>query len=158
MTAVLFPFGARLTTWLAATVFLVVAVRQRRWEPLLAGVAWMWSFEIAFQAVSLATGKLPVGPDGPIFYIVVGCPLVAWIVHRGIRPNPWVSAAALLVFVIWIASGFHVNGHTMTGFSPAAEALNEGAKTLWAAAWLVPLHPVRGRFAVRRPQLLDSRI
>lgn len=44
-----------------------------------------------------------------------------------------------LVWAVWIATGFHVNGHTMTGLDPSAEALNEGAKTLWALAYLVPL-------------------
>jgi len=155
---VLFPFGARLTTWIAAAVFVAVAARQRRWAPILAGVAWMWSFEMAFQTASLATDTLPLGPAGPIFYIVVGIPLVAWIVHQGIRPDPWVSAAALIVFVVWVASGFHVNGHTLTGFSPAAEAFNEGGKTLWAAAWLLPVLPGWRRSAIRRPRWSGSAI
>lgn len=139
MAWILFPFGARLTTWLAAGFFLGLAVKQRRWAPILAGVAWMWSFEIVFQAVSLAEDKLPLGPDGPIFYIVVGIPLVAWITYQGIRPDPVAAVVALIVFVVWVALGFHVNRHTMTGFSPGAEALNEAAKTLWAVAYLVPL-------------------
>ena len=57
----------------------------------------------------------------------------------GVRPWwPLVGLTAAL-WAIWMATGFHFNGHGMTGFSISAELFNETAKTLWALAYLVPL-------------------
>jgi hypothetical protein len=58
-----------------------------------------------------------------------------------------------LVFAVWVAAGFHVNVNErgLAGFDPTAEVLNEGSKTLWAAAYLVPLLSF-GPLRLRWPQ------
>jgi len=136
---VLFPLGVRLSTWLVATAFIGLAVWRRDWRPILAAWAWMTSWEAVFQTASIGFDRLPVGIDGPIFYIVLAVATVPVLVRYNIRPDWRVMGLAVAVFVVWVATGFHVNGHTMAGFDPAAEVLNEAAKTLWAVAFLLPL-------------------
>src|SRR5262249_9579006 len=80
---------------------------------------------------------------------LLGIGFVVYAARHGARPSLPLLAAALAVWVVWIATGFHVNGHTMVGFDPAAEALNEGTKTLWALAYLAPL--MRSRRATLAP-------
>ena len=139
MAWVLFPFGVRLSTWLAILAFAGLAIARKDWRPLLAGWAWITGWEATFQVFSLAFGRLPVGPDGPIFYIILGCVTVPFAARHGARPSLPILACAVGLLVLWLATGFHVNGHTTIGFDPTAEALNEAAKTLWAVAYLWPL-------------------
>lgn len=142
MSAILFPFGVRLSTWLAIAAFISLALAQRSRMPILAGVAWITGFEAAFQAISLTLGKLPLGPDGPIFYILLAAVAVPLTYRAGVRADLRILAVAVALMAAWVAGGFHVNGHTMTGFDPAAEAVNEAAKTLWALAYIAPLWAV----------------
>lgn len=136
--AVLFPLGVRLSTWVVLAVFVAVAVRRDEWPPVLAAAAWLTGWEATFQVASFASGNLPVGPVGPTFLVVVGAVTVPIVTRAGVHPDLRLLGVAFLVFAVWVATGFHVNGHSMVGFDPAAEALNEAAKTLWAVAYLVP--------------------
>ena len=142
---VLFPFGLRLTTLLTLGVFLALGVRDRRFW--LAGAAWIGGWEVLFQAAetvrSISRGGFhPTAWWVPVVVFgtyAVGCAFVIVAARKGARPSLIWLAAALAVFAAWVATGFHVNGHDMVGFNSLAEALNEGAKTLWALAYLVPL-------------------
>jgi hypothetical protein len=148
--AVLFPFGVRLSTWLAVGAFLALAAYRRDWRPLLAAIAWIWAFEVAFQITSIAAGHHGASAVGRLGYILIGVPVVvcatAWV-----RPDGWLLAAAALCFVVWISTGFDVNGHAMVSFDPIGEGLNEASKTLLALAYLLPLWWSRRAAATRSP-------
>ena len=147
--AILFPFGVRLSTWVAAAAFLALAAYRRDCRPLLAAVAWIWGFEIVFQLTSIAAEHHDASVAGRLGYILVGVPIIV-CVTAWIRPDGWLLAAAATCFVVWIATGFHVNEHTMASFDPIGEGLNEAAKTLLAVAYLLPLWRSR-RAAVTQP-------
>lgn len=142
---ILFPLGVRLSTWAALGVFLVLGVRDRRYW--LAAAAWIGGFEVLYQATNTSKDLIDTGFHPSVWWapvvvfgvFVLGIGFVVYAGRHGARPAFPLLAAALAVWAIWIVTGFHVNGHTMVGFDPAAEALNEGAKTLWALAYLLPL-------------------
>ena len=138
-TAILFPFGVRLSTWLAIGAFSGLAVSRRSWRPILAGWAWIWGFEAAYDATQLALGKVPSQVRAePVFYLVIGAFTVAWMTYRArVRPSP-LLVLVVPFWVAWIAIGYHTNLHTLQGLDPLTEALNESAKTVWALAYLVP--------------------
>ena len=140
MSALLFPFGVRLSTLLTGLVFVSFAAAYRDKRFALAGWAWLTGFEAAFQATALALGHpLPKGIDGPIFYVVLGVITVPFALRFWSRPSVRLMAGVAAIWVVWLATGFHVNEHEMAGFRPSAEVLNEAAKTLWAVAYLWPL-------------------
>ena len=143
MTAeLLFPaFGVRLSTWLALFVFAGIAAWRSEREPLLAALAWLAGFEGAYQVAAVLLHTPPRLPFiGSIsISLIVGMPLIAVAMTLlGARPDPVLLGLAAVVFVVWLATGFHVNT-SPSAINPAGEALNEGAKTLWALAYLVPL-------------------
>jgi len=140
MHTVLFPLNVRLSTWVALGVFLLLARRGRDRTPLLAGAAWLAGFEATFQVVSLAARHpLPSWKWGPFALMALGLVVVSLTVRRGIRPNPALMVLAAAFWLAWIATGFHVNLHGGVAFSSLAEAMNEAAKTAWAAAYVWPL-------------------
>lgn len=106
-------------------------------KPAVAGIAWIVGFENLFEAMR----RPHVWHWIPFVAVdIVGMVLLA---RKGITPSLPLLAATLAVWGAWLATGFHVNEHTMAHFQPGAEAFNEGVKTLWAAAYLVPLMLVR---------------
>lgn len=141
MGPILFPLGIRLSTWLALLVFVSLAAWRSERAPLVAAVAWLAGFETAYQiAAFLLTPPPHLTIIGPVsLSLVVGMPMAAAAMTAlGGRPNLPVLALAILIFAVWVAAGFHVNTSAV-GLDPAAEAFNEGAKTLWALAYLIPL-------------------
>ena len=154
VVSVLFPLGVRLSTLVTAAVFVGLAVARRDRLPLLAGFAWLTSFEALFQISSLVVDKLPKGPVGAIVFLPLAA-AVAWRTRDRVHPDVRLLAVALVPMAVWLGTGFHLNGHTgygmfalhpqITGFDATAEALNELAKTLWALAYLAPLLAVRRR-------------
>ncbi|MDX6480022.1 MAG: hypothetical protein QOG85_532 [Gaiellaceae bacterium] len=143
---ILFPTGnTRLSTIVAFAAFVALALMRRSWLPLAGCVAWLFGFEAAFNATVLALGR-PAALDALHFvpYLALGAGLPFLLARRAARPNWYVLAAAGGLWAIWVASGFHVNEHQMVGFDPLAEALNEGAKTLWAAAYFLPIWMATG--------------
>lgn len=140
MHTVLFPLNVRLSTWVAFCVFVLLARRRRDRTPLLAGAAWLAGFEATFQVASLtAQHPLPAWKWGPFFLIALGLVVVLLTARRGIRPNPALMILAAAFWLGWIATGFHVNVHSGVAFNSLSEALNEAAKTAWAAAYFWPL-------------------
>jgi hypothetical protein len=131
---ILFPVnGPRLSTDVMLAAFLVLAVRRHDPKPAIAGIAWIVGFENLFEA----TRRPHVWHW--ILYVAVDVIGIVLLARKGIAPSTLLLAGTLAVWAAWLATGFHVNEHTMVHFQPGAEALNEGAKTLWAAAYLVPL-------------------
>ncbi|MFL5915894.1 MAG: hypothetical protein ACJ752_09675 [Gaiellaceae bacterium] len=148
LATMLFLFGVRISTWTTVLVFALLAAWRSERVPLLAAIAWLASFETAYQiAAMILRTPSPVPLVGPVsISLLVGAPAVALLMTAmGARANRFVLGLALLAFVVWIATGFHVNTETVI-VSPTGEALNDTAKTLWALAYLLPL------LRARRPQ------
>lgn len=140
MSAILFPLGVRLSTWLALGLFLALAAQRRDRAPLLAAAAWLFGFELVFQLTSLGAGRpLPGYHWGPFALIAVGVVSLLAAAHAGVKPSPAWLLAAGCCFAAWVATGFDVNEHTTAHLDVTGEVLNEAAKTLWAAAYFVPL-------------------
>jgi len=138
---VLFPTGnARLSTIVAVSAFVALAIMRRSWLPVAGCLAWLFGFEAAFNTTVLALGRpAPLDALHYVPYLAIGIVVPFVLARRGVRPDWYLLAAAVVVWLIWVASGFHVNEHSMVGFDPLAEAFNEGTKTLWAAAYFLPL-------------------
>ena len=142
---VLFPLGVRLSTWVALGIFLLFGLRDRRFW--LAAAVWLVGFETVFELTSTIELLVhsPIHPDAWWALVVdfaayaLGGAFVYVAARRGILPSPILMAAAAVIWAAWVATGFHRNLHTMTGFDPTAEALNEGVKTIWALAYFLPL-------------------
>jgi hypothetical protein len=155
LATMLFLFGVRISTWTTVLVFALLAAWRSERAPLLAAIAWLASFETAYQiAAMILRTPSPVPLVGPVsISLLVGAPAVALLMTAmGARANRFVLGLALLAFVVWIATGFHVNTDTVI-VSPTGEALNDTAKTLWALAYLLPLlHARRPQPSAMKPQ------
>jgi len=127
------PGGVRLSTLLLFAAFLALAVTRRDHRPAVAAVAWLIGFELLFEAT-----RRPYEWHW-ILFVAVDIVGIALLARKGIAPSPLLLAATLAVWAAWLAAGFHVNHHDTVPFQPGAEAFNEGAKTLWGAAYFVPL-------------------
>lgn len=156
MVHVLFPLGVRLSTILTAVAFACLAVVRRDKLPLIAGWVWLTTFEAVFQIASLIMDRLPLGLFSPVFFLSLA--VVTLYLTRGkVRPDWWYLAAALVLVGVWMATGFHLNGHQhgmfslhphIPHFDATAEFLNETAKTLWALGYFLPL--------LRRPSARET--
>lgn len=138
MREVLFPFGARLTTWVLVVAFVVLAAKKHDSRVLVAACAWLIGFEAAFDLSRFAVGKAHPFVTWAL-PLVVGVFTLAWAYRNDIRPARNYALATGAVWVVWLAVGVPVNQHTLTNFSWTAEILNVSAKTLWALAYLIPL-------------------
>lgn len=145
LATMLFLFGVRISTWLTVLVFALIAAWRSERAPMVAAIAWLASFEAAYQiAAMILRTPSPIPLVGPVsISLLVGAPAVALLMTAlGARPNRSLLGLALLVFAVWLATGFHVNTDTVI-VSPSGEALNDAAKTLWALAYLLPLWQAR---------------
>lgn len=140
LTLILFPGHAvRLATAVGLGAFGALAVIRHDWRPLAAATIWMVGFEAAFD-VTLAFRSHP--QEGMLHLAFWGTILVLvsiWLRRRGVRPHPILLGAAFVFFAAWGLTGFHINPHSGIDFQWGPELLNETAKMLWAAAFLVPL-------------------
>jgi hypothetical protein len=156
---ILYPSGnARLSTVVALSAFVALAVVRRSWLPVVACLVWLFGFEAALNVTMVALGR-PATLDEFHFvgYLVVSVSGGVWLGHRRAGPEWRLLPGVAAVWIAWVATGFHVNGHSMVGFNALAEAWNEGAKTLWALAYALPLvrsaeadTPVSGGRGLRR--------
>lgn len=137
---ILFPSGnVRLTTLLAFAAFVALAIQRRSWLPLVACAAWLAGFEVALNLTVLGLGRPAVlAPLNFAIYLAIATGGLFLLVRRGCAPRWPLLAAAAAVWIVWISTGFHVNGHSMRDFSASAEVWNELSKMLWAAAYFLP--------------------
>jgi len=138
---VIFIESVRITTWLTLLVFVSLAAWRSNRRPLVAAIAWLAGFETAYQVTAMAIHTPhPIPVIGPIsLSLLIGMPLIAAVMAwLGGRPNVPLLIAALIFFAAWIASGFHVNVDA-SHIDAVGEILNDVSKTLWAAAYLLPL-------------------
>lgn len=139
----LFWAGARLSSWIMLALFANLSLYRRRWRPLFAAFVWLAGFEAAWQT----TVYLTHGYAGPSWgfaprsavILAVGALAIYVAARRGVKTNPILMAAAAAVWIVWLATGFHSNNHTLVRIDVTSEVLNEAAKTLWALAYFVPL-------------------
>lgn len=139
----LFWAGARLSSWVMLALFANLALYRRRWRPLLAAFVWLAGFEAAWQATVYLTyryaGPSWAGIPRSAVTLLVGVAAVYIARRRGLKPNAMLMLAVAVVWLVWLATGFHSNNHTLVRLNVTGEALNEAAKTLWALAYFVPL-------------------
>jgi hypothetical protein len=131
---ILFPLGVRLSTWIVLGVFVFLGVRRRDRRYFFAALVWLAGFEAAYD-VSMWVMH-PQHWYLNVFFFGASVLTVTYFGRSIPRPNLWIGAVVVALWAVWIATGFHVNDHQMIDFDPAAEAVNEAAKTLWAAAFL----------------------
>jgi len=96
--------------------------------------AWVVGFEMAFTITKASLGN---GAVNLSWCAWLGWPIAAHL--AGLRPDRRVVAATALLWLLWVVDGFHYNEERTTALVPLWEALNEGAKTAWGLAYLVPL-------------------
>jgi SAM-dependent methyltransferase len=135
-----FPFiGAiRISTVLAfaATVVILTWVRRSLLVAVLGGMAWVSAFEIVFQLVGAIGGHVTWLH---LFYLTFS--LSGWVVAAhvaGIRPHPVLLLAWGLIFLGWIAFGFHPNRYLdHAPLSAGQEIFNVLTKDGLAAIYLI---------------------
>ena len=136
----IFPFigAVRLSTVLAfvATVTILTLARRSFLVAVIAAMGWVSAFEIMFQVVGASEGRLDWLH---VFYLTFS--LVGWVVAAhvaGIRPHPALLAAWGLVFLGWVAFGFHPNRYADHGqFSAGQEIFNVLTKDGLAAIYVI---------------------
>src|SRR5579859_1154567 len=136
----IFPFiGAiRISTVLAfvATVVILTWVRRSLLVALVGGMAWVSAFEIVFQVAGAFDGHVTWLH---VFYLTFS--LSGWVVAAhvaGIRPHPSLLLGWGLVFVAWIAFGFHPNRYLdHAPLSAGQEIFNVLTKDGLAAIYLI---------------------
>lgn len=148
----MFPFVGpiRLSTVLAFIAILVILTWFRR-SPLIAfaaGMGWVSAYEIVHQAI----GTVFSGHDAMhLFYLTFS--MSGWVVAAyivGIRPHPGLLVAWSLLFLGWVAIGFHPNLYDQPNhFSLIQEAFNVAAKDGLASIFVIGgLAPFRFRTRV----------
>jgi hypothetical protein len=133
---ILFPLGVRLSTWIGLAVFISFAAVHRDKRFLIAGLVWMTGFEATYDISSFIVAPSHWSKNALFFVISVFT--LFWFRHA-VKPDWRLMGFSAAIWIAWVATGFHVNSHTMSHFNAGTEALNEAAKTLWAAAYLWPL-------------------
>jgi hypothetical protein len=146
---VVFPFvGAiRLSTVLAfiATVAILTWFRRSLLFGLVAGMGWVSAFEILYQAFGTIYGRHDALHLFYLTFTMSGWVVAAYVV--GIRPHPWLLFGWSLLFLGWIASGFHPNlfDHP-SEFSLTQELFNVATKDGLAAIFVIGgLAPFRSK-------------
>ena len=141
---VFFPGVGIRTSTVAMGVLLVVigALRRQPLQGQLAALAWVFGFEIAWEITGywMSGGRLPGAPG----WLPVGAAaiIMAWEAKVQIEWR-WLAVTAVL-WLIWVATGFHYNMQTDRSIDWGSELVNEAAKTAWGLAYLWPfLRPKR---------------
>lgn len=144
--------GVRISTLATLVVFALIGLaRGGDMKGLWAGAAWLTGFAVAYQVTGVVMGTL-LYPRAAIIFTLIGLVVVPIATTRTVRP--WWPMAVLfaVLWVVWIAFGFHANGHETTDvFNLRDEIINESAKTAWALAYLVPLWRTRSAATRERP-------
>jgi hypothetical protein len=158
---VVFPFvGAiRLSTVLAfiATVAILTWYRRSLLLGLVVGMGWVSAFEIVYQAVGTIYGRHDALHLFYLTFSMSGWVVAAYLV--GVRPHPLLLVAWSLVFLGWIASGFHPNLFDHPNeFSVVQELFNVATKDGLAVIFVIgALRPFRSREPAKAPLSLAPR-
>lgn len=137
---VIFAGGSvRLSTVLGLAAFALLAVARRDWRPAAAAVVWMVGYEAAFTAAQRFSHDHRDGLVHGAVWAALLAPILVLLARRGVRLDLRLLTPAVVLFAVWMVTGFHVNPHSGLHFDPVAEALNEASKMLCAAAYLLPL-------------------
>ena len=161
---VVFPFlpAIRLSTVLAfvATLVIVTWVRRSPLLALVAGMGWVSAFEIVYQAVGTLYGRHDAMHLFFLTFSMSGWVVAAYV--AGIRPHPGSFIAWCLLFVGWVAYGFHPNlfDHP-SEFSVAQELFNMATKDGLAAIFVIGALTPFGRgdpFKSPKPGMSPSRV
>jgi len=119
-----------------ATVAILTWFRRSLLLGLVAGMGWVSAFEIAYQAAGTMYGRHDAMH---LFYLTFS--MSGWVVAAyvaGVRPHPGLLLAWSLVFLGWMASGFHPNLFDHPGeFSIAQEVFNMATKDGLAAIFVI---------------------
>jgi SAM-dependent methyltransferase len=146
----IFPFiGAiRISTVVAflATVVILAMFRRSLLVGVIGGMAWVSAFEIVFQVVGASQGHVTWLH---VFYLTFS--LSGWVVAAhlaGIRPHPALLVAWGLVFLAWIAFGFHPNRYLDHGpISAGQEIFNvltkDGLAVIYVIGGVAPFRWIR---------------
>ena len=129
----------RLSTTLLFLGFLFVGFLRRDFRSaILAGLTWLLGWEVAWQLTNQLHDTHTLGLNALLF--LASAAIVLVLQRWAVRPSLPLIGLSLLIGAVWVATGFHVNGYDhLADFSPLGEALNEGAKTAWGLAYLLPL-------------------
>ncbi|MDX6481859.1 MAG: hypothetical protein QOG85_2369 [Gaiellaceae bacterium] len=129
----------RLSTALLFFGFLFVGFLRRDFKSaILAGMTWLLGWEIAWQFTNELHSARTLGWNA--FLFLASAAIVLLLQRFAVHPYPPLIGLSLLIGGVWLATGFHVNGFDhLAHFDPLGEALNEGAKTAWGLAYLIPL-------------------
>ena len=139
--------GIRTSTVLMGVLLVVFgALRRQPLQGQLAALAWVFGFEIAFEVTAFVTsgGHEPGAPG----WLVIGAVanLMAWEAKVKVEWR-WFALTGVL-WVIWVAMGFHYNMRGVGTIDWGNEIINELAKTAWGMAYLWPFlrmtRPARG--------------
>ena len=147
----IFPFigAVRFSTVLAfvATVVVLTLARRSILVAVIAAMGWVSAFEIIFQVVGAGEGRVDWLH---VFYLTFS--LSGWVVAAhvaGIRPHPALLAAWALVFLGWVAFGFHPNRYADHGqFSLGQEIYNvltkDGLAAIYVLGGIAPFRLTHG--------------
>jgi hypothetical protein len=137
----------RTSTVIVIVLFVALGLlRDRRFW--LAAVVWFFGWEAVFGFATTMQRIVDHGYHARVWWapvVVFGVELLGFAFiavagfRFGIRPSWSIMALSGACWAVWLGTGFHINGYQMIAFDPLAEAMNETAKTLWAAAYLWPL-------------------
>ena len=129
----------RLSTALLFFAFLFVGFLRRDFKSaILAGMTWLLGWEVAWQFTNTLHTNHTIGWNVVLF--LVSAAIVLVLQYFTVRPSLPLIGLSLVIGAVWVATGFHVNGYDhLRHFNSLGEALNEGAKTAWGLAYLIPL-------------------
>ena len=135
----LFVGDMRLSTTLLLFAFLFVGFLHRDFKAaILAALTWLLGWEVAWQFANTLHTNRTLGWNVILF--LVSAAIVLVLQRFTVRPSLPLIGLSLLIGAGWLATGFHVNGYDHLGdFNALGEAFNEGAKTVWGLAYLIPL-------------------
>lgn len=134
-----FPFGIEVrTSTLIFSAIVLGGVAWRTRSPLrgfVALAAWISAYEVLYSWTEVLLGRWG------ILNALSICALLGWVVlalWMGHRPSwPWL-VVFIVLWMIWIALGFHANVHGgRPSFSLLQEVMNVATKSALAIAYLV---------------------
>lgn len=124
----------RWSTVLGAVLILaVISWRRNPFAAVVAVLAWLSAYEIAFNAIGVLYGW-PAPP-----FLWGSAAVLGWVVLaavRGIWPEWRLVVVYAVLMAVWVGLGYHSNTPTRVPFSASGEVLNEASKTALALAYL----------------------